>query len=322
MSAKTIRRAKSPVGRSARLLQLGFEGYFMCRIATDPDPTNEERGVSGYTMALVDEPPLDQVIRLQPDAVTASLRDPGRKMGIRIGVKVKSVLFDGAPYLPGQEALEGAAVSLEGRNEPFDGPTFDSRNNIVGSDDTMAFVVNPFQLVVRAPGLTIRATDYLNPADPEQRIWEIEDPNTYVRRFPTLNSASTEVESILRVFDQFTYFNDRVRWLREEIARLEGQRRKGREDPRLEARIQGLRTRIYQIEFWGNRVFNKLAFQLTYAFRVNGPQAVEDRRNLLRGKADAVHPWPVSFWFGGWDGDLLVGYMQGTLGIPFIPDAR
>ena len=33
-------------------LYLHFEGYFQCRLATDPDPTREPRGVSGYTYAL------------------------------------------------------------------------------------------------------------------------------------------------------------------------------------------------------------------------------------------------------------------------------
>ena len=50
------------------MLDINFEGYFMCRLATDPDPTNEERGMSGYTMAFANEDPLDQVIRLQATA--------------------------------------------------------------------------------------------------------------------------------------------------------------------------------------------------------------------------------------------------------------
>ena len=28
---------------------------------------------------------------------------------------------------------------------------------------------------------------------------------------------------------------------------------------------------------------------------------------------------PVTFWFGSWDGDLLTGWMQGTLSVPFLP---
>ena len=309
--------------RSAKLLELQFGGYFMCRLATDPDPTNEELGVSGYTMALVTEDRLDQVIRLQIDDEFArkNLREPAEQMGIRVGVDVQNVLVAGQPYEPGIAALRGAKVSLEGRNEPFAGPIFDSRNNIVGSDDTMAFVVNPFDLVIRGNGVTLRAVDHLNPADPEQKIWQIEDPNTYVRRFPTLSTSSSQVMSILRVFDQTSYFNDRLRYLRKRLAELEAQKVSKKEAAAREAKLEELRTRIYQIEFWGNRVYNKMAFQLTYDFRINGEQAVDDPRGLLRGTADCDHPWTTTFWFGGWDGDLLVGYMQGSLGLPFRPDA-
>ena len=52
---------------AAKLLAIEFEGYFMCRLATDPDPTNERRGASGYTMAIAGEPDMDQAIRLQLD---------------------------------------------------------------------------------------------------------------------------------------------------------------------------------------------------------------------------------------------------------------
>jgi hypothetical protein len=309
--------------RFARLLQVQYEGFFMCRLATDPDPTNEQLGVSGYTMALVEEDPLDQVIRLQADEkfIRKNLRAPAEQMGIRIGVDVNNVLYDGATYAPGMKALLGAKVSLEGKNPPFDGPIFDSRNNIVGSDDQMSFVVNPFELVIRGKGVTIRAVDHLNPADPSQKIWEIEDPSTYARRLPVaFTSSSNQVMSILRVFDQATYFNDRLRFLRQRVAALEARRKPRKENPELETEIQTLQSRIYQIEFWGSRVFTKMAFQLTYDFRVNGPQVIEDRKNALKGTADTTHPWPLTFWFGGWDGDLLVGYMQGSLGIPFLPD--
>lgn len=309
--------------RFARLLQVQYEGFFMCRLATDPDPTNEQLGVSGYTMALVPEDPLDQVIRLQADKkfVKKNLRAPAEQMGIRIGVDVNNVLYDGNPYEPGLAALRGARVSLEGQNPPFDGPIFDSRNNIVGSDDEMSFVVNPFEMVIRGRGVTIRAVDHLNPADPSQKIWEIEDPSTYARRLPSaFSGSSTQVMSILRVFDQFTYFNDRLRYLRQRMAHLEGQRKPRKENAELETEIQTLQSRIYQIEFWGDRFFNKMGFQLTYSFRVNGSQVIEDRKNALKGTADTAHPWPVTFWFGGWDGDLLVGYMQGSLGIPFLPE--
>jgi hypothetical protein len=313
------------VGKTfAKLLEIGFQGFFLCRIATDPDPTNEPLGVSGYTMAMLDEDPLDQVIRTQvtEEFERKNLREPARKMGIRIGVDVTDVLFDGARYQPGYEALRGAKVFLRGKNEPFPGPTFDSRNNIVGSDDTMAFVVNPFDLEIRGHEVTIRGVDHLNPADPSQPIWEIEDPSTYARRLPgSFNSSSTEVMSILRVFDQYAYFADRRRYLTSRIDQLEADLREGRGEPgELRAQVQGLKSRMYQLEFWGDRVINKMGFQLSYAFRLNGKQDVSDPQGRLRGRADLEHPWSTSFWFGGWDGDLLTGYMQGSLALPFEPE--
>ena len=308
----------------AKLLEIQFQGYFMCRLATDPDPTNEQRGVSGYTMALVGEDPLDQVIRTQiddPEFLERNLRPPAHEMGISIGVDVNDVLFDGQPYFgPARDALVGARLYLEGTNPPFPGPTYDSRNNIVGSDDNMAFVVNPFQLALRQgqPGeesLLITAEDYLNPARPEQKIWEIEDPETYARRLPvTFSSNSTPAQAAIRAFDGAVYFQDRVKFLRKRIADLEKQR-----VPDLETRLAELHTRIWQIDFWASRIETKLAFQLTYSFNVNGPQKVIDRAGALKGEIDCGQPWPVTFWFGSWDGDLLIGWMQGSLSVPFRP---
>ena len=41
----------------------------------------------------------------------------------------------------------------------------------------------------------------------------------------------------------------------------------------------------------------------------------------IGGTVDTAQPWPIEFWMGGWDGDLLIGYMKGTLGLPFTPAA-
>jgi hypothetical protein len=85
----------------SKLMEVFFEGRFMCRIATDPDPTIEARGASGYTMALPGEPPLDQIIRFQPDDVSKKLRAPAEGFGIKVGVAVTDVHFDGNPYEQG-----------------------------------------------------------------------------------------------------------------------------------------------------------------------------------------------------------------------------
>ncbi len=307
-------------GRIAQLLELDFGGFFMARLATDPDPTGEERGISGYTMALASEPPLDQTIRLQLDPASGlRVRDPGPALGMDVGVDVREVRFDGRPYAAVQALFEGARLSLEGSNPPFPGATFESRNNIVGSDDTMMFIINPFDLAVYPAGrgalpdageALLRARDYLDPCDRARPVWEIEDPSTYVRRLPNVfEGNSAEVLKILRIHNPKRYFDQRLAWLQTELAR---------ETDAL--RAQELRSRIFQIELWGARVYGKLAFKLGYDFRINGEQTVHERVCAL-GTVDTEHPWRFTCWFGGWDGDLLVGYCKGTLYIPFLPRA-
>src|SRR4030095_10542192 len=102
-------------------------------------------------------------------------------------------------------------------------------------------------------GIAFRAKDYLNPANPEQKIWEIEDPETYLRRLPTnFTSSSTQAQAAIRVFDGYTYFRDRVKYLREKIDKLEDLKAQATSETDiavLDGKIQGILTRIYQLEF-------------------------------------------------------------------------
>jgi hypothetical protein len=318
----------------AKLLAINFEGFFMCRLATDPDPTNERRGASGYTMALAGEPDMDQVIRLQLDEELKKtlLRPPALANSILPGVTVGGVQFDGQNYAPGDK-LRNTPVNLTGRTSSFVGPTFQSRNNIVGSDDTMAFAVDPFD--IRIGGL-LRALDFLDPADavrfhdggnlqaeigPGDRcfktteIWQIANPQTYLRRFPiAFNGTSQEAQEAIGVFDMYRYFRDRRRFLDTYIRELEAGA-----TPDRETKIQAARSRIFQIEEWGWRVANKLAFQTSWQHGINGIRHASDELQTILGGKIADEPWTISYWFGGWDGDLLTGYLRGQLTVPFTP---
>lgn len=304
----------------ARYLTLNFGGYFMCRIATDPDPSDDPYGTSGYTMALSHEPVLDQVIRLQYDPVAAPLRSnplPNLRKQVREGVTVKSVSFDGVADAARTKTLLGARVDLL-RN-----PQFISTNNTVGSDDTMAFVVEPFHLKIthdapqdgrRVPVL-IEAEDNLIPGRPNVTAVEIPNPAVYARRMSTFApTPSAAANQAIGVFDEYGYFRDRLRWLREQIA----------SDRTSTDEKQACRSRVFQIEAWGDRVINKLGFQALWSHGTNGLQRFdvdppEIATELLGGRVIIDQPWTVNYWFGGWDGDLLVGYLGGALNIPFVP---
>jgi hypothetical protein len=302
-------------------LDINFEGYFMCRLATDPDPTNEERGMSGYTMALVNEDPLDQVIRLQAsqDWLQRNARPPLLDMDISVGVKVKSALFNGVDY-DGAHKVIGAKVHLDGIDFPMPGPTFESRNSTVGSDDTFAFVVNPFKLRIEQEdtGVKLTATDYVDPNNHTLALWQVNDPAIYGRRLPyCASSGDTEVEEAINVFDAYGYFRDRRRYLDKLIRDTSAIRLKTtskQESDYLDAQIECYRSRIYQLERWGDRVISKIQTKVSWEFDINGPQHIE---GSLGGHVDTTQPWKVKYWFGGWDGDLLLGYTRGTLGVPF-----
>lgn len=314
MSAKTS---------AAKPLVIGFEGYFACRIATDPDPTDEPRGMSGYTMALAKEDPLDQVIRLQIDEayLARNARPPLREMfrdrGFLLGVRVWSVTYDGKPWTKAK-GLHGAPVVLDGGDPPLTGPIFDSRNCISGNDDTMSFVVYPFNLTVgRGDGNpTLKTRENLKPP------YEMTDPDEYKGRLSTVSVSgdkANEVSEAINVYDTYGYFRDRRRYLAKLIADAEADIREHRGDPAaLEAAIQSYRSRIHQLEFWGDRVIGKLTTRCDWDFAITGPKTVAGD---FGGRIDTAADWRTAFWFGGWDGDLLIGYMRGTLSAPFTPAA-
>jgi len=74
--------------------------------------------------------------------------------------------------------------------------------------------------------------------------------------------------------------------------------------------------RIFQLERWGARIISKIQTRVCWKHDVNGPQEVT---GSLGGVVDTSTPWQFAVWFGGWDGDLLIGYARETLKVPFQP---
>ena len=307
---------------STPTMSIGFEGYFACRIATDPDPTDEPRGMSGYTMALTNEDPLDQIVRLQIDAdylarnARAPLREMFKNREYLLGVKVRSVSLDGEPWEPGLRTLLNLPLSLNGGDAPLKGAAFDSRNAVTGNDDAMSFVVYPFNLAIGQPtdptGPAIAVAEAMAPP------YTFTDPTQYASRLSKLATDAgqiAEVSEAIGVYDTYGYFLNRRRYLEKAIA--DAQREPP--SPQREATIQGYKSRIQQIDFWGDRISSKLVARCNWAYELPG----EKRFNVpgIGGQADTSVPWSTSFWFGGWDGDLLIGYMRGSLSFPFTPDA-
>src|SRR6184192_3865055 len=136
------------------MLILDFEGWFQYRATTDPDPTDDARGVSGYTFALAGEPDLDGLVHFQPDEPGVFERDFGPFGGPQVGVTVRKAQRDGAD-VPG---LVGGKVA-------FAGMRILEHNGILIREDF--FVVDPLHVTLTVDGnVLLDRVDDLDPTDP------------------------------------------------------------------------------------------------------------------------------------------------------------
>jgi hypothetical protein len=289
-------------------IDLGFEGYFMCRLTTDPDPTDEKRGVSGYTLALASEDDLDNWIQLNPSPsyIDRNLREPGKTLIARgvlvLGVKVTGVQVNGQDHKRAPDIV-GAAVNLLGAGGRV--PAFEGRNDIVGSDDNVEFPIDPFIIDIKNKNgaIHINRQDVLPNNLP---IWKL-PASAYQDRVGIPNALPEpilEVMEAIGVYDFYEFFRNRAKWINHLMEQTT--------DP---DQIQMYKTRLYVIEFFGDRIRSRLGMQRIWNFQISGSTGIADGLP----EVDISAPWPVNFWFGGFDGDLMIGYMRGALHLPLKP---
>ena len=280
------------------MMQLNYEGYFQCRLATDPDPTDEKRGIAGPTFSVAGEPYLDRIIRLQnPVAIRFPRQDD-------FGVTVRAVQINDQP-IPDHPLL-GAGVEL------LDGAKFHSLNFIVS--DTADTPIAPFHLRITADDLVLQREDLLDLADPHLSIYDA-TPEQVKRRQPVgMEMNSPEVAEATGIMNYEEYRVERMHTL--EAMRAHAQTEE--EDAALERRIIEL-GKINMAASKAATLF--LGFKETFALDINGPATIHDPHNKLCGVIGTSQTWNIKFWFGGYDTDTLCGYMRGTLQLPFLPDA-
>jgi len=279
------------------MLSLRFEGWFQCRLATNPDPSDEPRGVSGTTLALAGEPDLDGLIRFQTPVAL-------RSHSPTVGVQVVGVMVDGMPRAG--HPLLGAAVNL------LEGPRFEERNGILAKPGEAP--IDPFKIEIAGNGVVLRREDVWDPRRPGWKIFEV-PPDMLRRRQPVgsgrpFEMASPEVADATGIADFPGYFRERRAVLEKEL--------EGTLEP--VAKI-ALRKRIAEIDQGGWLRHFRLGFRIEYSFEINGRPEVIDEQRLLDGKVLTslywLPRWPIRFWMGGFDSDTLCAYLKGTLDVPF-----
>jgi hypothetical protein len=261
------------------LLVLGFEGWAQCRLATDPDPSDEPRGVSGWTFAVAGEPDLDRVLRFQPEGAVP--RTPGPP----IGVAISGHAVDGRPVDP--SPLHGVPVDL------LDSPVFDGRNGLSHEDGKEPIV--PFHLRIEGAGAVL---DRRHLDASGQPVSTIPGPAT-----PPPGVISPGEPSLA---DAVGYRTQRAADLQRALA----QASTPVEEVALRRRLRACVVAEHAIET------RSLRFALGYQLRLAGPDpVVEDPAGIL-GRVQAGAPWVVRFVVGIWDADALATYVRGELEVP------
>jgi hypothetical protein len=311
-------------------MKVHFEGFWQCRMSTDPDPTLELRGTSGYTVALPREGDFDRVIRTQRDQIPenefrepfppylATLPDGTTKRPF--GAAVTRV--ENAPNQEIVDLLQGAEFRL------LNNPRFESRNQIVGDGiNRIAPPIVPFCLQIGVKDTAyLRRSDPLDPKQPELEIWQLA-PSDFHEQVPvTYRHRSDEVVDTIFPPAEFTdnpnvtfnsHFNLRRLTLKQKLSAPNV-------DPLAAA---GYRTRIRMIDSNTSTdiskpglIENRLGLQCIWDHDIRGKDAfVSDKLATI---VDLEKHWRIRFGMGGWDGDLLVGWTSGCLKLPLMPDLR
>jgi len=184
------------------MLELYFEGWFQCRLARDPDPSDEKRGISGAAFATVYEPDLDRIIRLNDAVASRATYLPAGHQVPKVEVSVKSVYIDGQRIA--SHPLLGARVDL------LDDPVFQSLNGIFSTPGHE--IIDPFHISVSRENLRLRRRDLWDPTRPDLTMYDMPlDSPLLARRQPGWSEAqSVDVREATGIFDPTEYIKRRI----------------------------------------------------------------------------------------------------------------
>ena len=240
-----------------------------------------------------------------------------------MGVNVTHVTYPDlkTPYRAGVP-LRGAKVFL------LDAPIYEMRNQIVSDGvQRIAPIINPFRIRVQQEdtGILLERFDPLAEDGSDRPSWQLEYAD-YQRRVPAYNRPSDEVLEAISSkgeLDVRAYFQEKKQWL---ITQIALEQAKDHPDP---IKLSNWQTRLGAINTYSGDpnsstpgfIENRMALQSIWEHSIRGDNPQVNGLEKLEGKL-ASGDWQTRFWMGGWDGDVMRGYMKGWLAIPFFPSVK
>lgn len=298
-------------------LSIHYAGWCQIRLATNPDPTDEPRGVSGYTFALPGEPDLDRCIRFQNPVAPRAI-GPDRET-VDVGVRVHEVRLGGE--VQPEHVLLGGDVELlneagDSPERPRDerGPRFEARDYILADPGHEALW--PYHVRVAGGGVSLDRRASFGPQYDDLPIHRV--PHAQMRRFGCEMMAHwAEVSAATGISDPKQFRRDRLAAVEALYART---------PPEAELERAALELRLRELRLSPNADAENgvegshprtaaLTVIQTRNFPLTGAATVDDPDGRL-GAVDPEAEWPTTFWFGGWDADALCSYVKGVLVVP------
>lgn len=287
-------------------LSVSFDGFFLCRLATDPDPSAEQRGVSGFTFAVAGETLLEPSIWSQAKDVKATygMKSPDFTdpmvtnpvfdiMNIReaspdyavynqrgIGITVNDVQLNGETEPNLLAKLKGGLVRFENRpasNGPWKGPIFEGRNQITSDGDPDRFTINPYVLSIFTPDDSKKVLSRFDPmsfSQPDAQLYQIFPNDEVTRRLPVQRFALSNIgmEQVgINPDDISSHYTNRALWLQGKIMEAEAMGNM--------AMAEAYRSRYYAVNFFtqatgptvlANRLLSRLPLRQLYNHTLRG----------------------------------------------------
>lgn len=290
---------------------LHFEGWAQGRMPTDPDPSYEPRGVSGYSFALPGEPDMDRIIYFQN----------------KKGVIPRSYTPEVGVYVTGGTEFtttgEGGEVSFIDKQKITKGhPLFNAKVDLkknavfVSENSTVIYngfgVMNPFIFSVEGKGKSFERRFYADPADPKDKVEEYDIDTLTPYMLNTVFMDSVQLMSDGAILNRTAYRNERKSNLEAELKHVQEQSDQEPKNKNLKIKIAALNKRIAELNMNDpeNRRTRQIGTQTLINYPLNAVDAKVDKK--------AVKPsedWPITMWFGAWDADSLCFFVNGFIEI-------
>ena len=262
---------------------LEFKGWAQGRIPTDPDPSFEPRGVSGYTFALPGEPDLDRVIYFQnKKGVVHRSHCPEVGVFVSGGTEFITTGSGGNVEFVSKQAIK--------KGHPLFNAKIDLKENCIFASENSTIiyngfgVMNPFILTVEGQNQYYERRFFADPTKPHNKIEDYNITSLKPYKLNTVVMNSVDIIYEAGVLDRTAFRNERKKLLEKDLKKLEAELKKHPTDKKLKIQIAALLKRISELNITTvtDRRTLQAGTQVLINYPLNSKEAKANKKTLTR----------------------------------------